>query len=63
MQYIALFKFTAYNAYICLQKATNLMVKQIAGSHFLGIFLWQNKLSQKTPYGKAVIKIPYRNAP
>ena len=35
---IELFKFTAYsfNAYISLQKTTNLMFKHIARSHFLG---------------------------
>ena len=45
-----------------LQKAINLMVKHIARSHFLGVFLQQNELSQKTTYGKAVIKILDGNA-
>ena len=36
---ITSFKFTAYNAYISLQKASNFMVKHLTRSHFLGVFL------------------------
>ena len=43
MIYAALYssnlQLTAYNAYISLQKTTNLMVKYIARSHFLGAFI------------------------
>ena len=60
--YYSNLQLTAYNAYISLWKTTNLTVKHIARSHFLGTFLWKNKLSQKSPYGKAVIKVQHGNA-
>ena len=36
---IASFKFTAYNASISRQKTSNLMVKHVTRSQFLGVFL------------------------
>ena len=52
-------KFTAYSAYMSLQETSNLMVKHITRSHFLGVF---ERTVTKTPYGKTVIQIPYGNA-
>ena len=42
-----------------LQETSNLMVKQITRSHFLGVF---ERTVTTTPYGKTVIQIPYGNA-
>ena len=37
--YYSNLQLTANNAYISLQKITNFMVKHIARTHFLGVFL------------------------
>ena len=45
-------QFTAYNAYISLQKITNLMVKHIARSYFPGAFLRKTNYRKKLPMEK-----------